>query len=402
MKKIPLHPGFPVSQKIYSRLLLAYPRSHRAKYGAEMAQLFRDQCRDAWNESRTWGLFKLWLRVLPDLACTSIWERLAAMNERKSMTDKLANLFGFRTAAASTFLKFFSVVFLLVVATSVAITFILPTAYASTARIKVEPEAVSGISSGGGSGSVTPASYDPYFIQTAFEIIRDRVVLAKVIQKLNLNVVWGKRYNGGVPLNADTTMKLLKQRLSLDVVRNTKLIEITVYDENKNEAALIANAIVQSYRDYRVQLHNDAMVRSLQALENQNQQDEMQIRKASAEVEALRQKYKIGSDISTSRTPQAQPYWDKKHELDKMIEFHKMLAAKINVEKLEENIPKPGPVEIVREALPGHWPVRPNKPLNITLGVVAGFFLASVAGTISALIVFQRGKQTHNPTATGQ
>ena len=87
-----------ISQSIYRRLLFAYPKRHRVEYGAAMGQLFRDQCRDAWNESRNWGLLKLWLRVLPDLASTSIWERLAALNERKTMNDKLANLSTFRAA----------------------------------------------------------------------------------------------------------------------------------------------------------------------------------------------------------------------------------------------------------------------------------------------------------------
>ena len=64
MKNNPPLPDFSVSQKFYGRLLLAYPRSHRAEYGAAMAQLFRDQCRDAWNESQNWGLMKLWMRVL--------------------------------------------------------------------------------------------------------------------------------------------------------------------------------------------------------------------------------------------------------------------------------------------------------------------------------------------------
>ena len=52
-----------VSQETYKWLLLAYPKVHRAEYGPAMAQLFRDQCRGAWSESRGWGMTKLWLRV---------------------------------------------------------------------------------------------------------------------------------------------------------------------------------------------------------------------------------------------------------------------------------------------------------------------------------------------------
>jgi len=78
-----------VSQKIYGWLLRAYPKAHRAEYGPAMAQLFRDQCRDAWDESHAWGVAKLWLRELPDLVKTSIIERLAAINQRKSMPGKI-------------------------------------------------------------------------------------------------------------------------------------------------------------------------------------------------------------------------------------------------------------------------------------------------------------------------
>lgn len=98
-----------VSQKVYGWLLRAYPPAHREKYGPAMAQLFRDQYRDAWNESQGRGLTRLWLRVLPDLVKTSMIERLAALTKRKSMTDKMTALMQPRTV----FLKVFVVVFLL-------------------------------------------------------------------------------------------------------------------------------------------------------------------------------------------------------------------------------------------------------------------------------------------------
>src|SRR5271170_7239386 len=96
-----------VSRKIYGRLLLAYPKAHREEYGPAMAQLFHDQCRDAWNEARGLGLVKLWLRVLPDLVKTSIIERFAALNKRKSMSDKMDAILQPRAV----FWKVFAVVF---------------------------------------------------------------------------------------------------------------------------------------------------------------------------------------------------------------------------------------------------------------------------------------------------
>ena len=224
-----------VSRKIYERLLLAYPKAHRAEYGVAMAQLFRDQCRDAWSKSRNWGVTKLWLRVLPDLVKTSFIERLAALTKRKSMTDKMTALMQPRTV----FLKVFVVVFLLILCATVAITFILPESYASTARIKVENDQPA-------------AGYDPYFIQTQFEIMQSQVVLGPVIDELNLNVMWGKKYTAGEPLTTAESLELLKSRISLAPVRNTQLVNITVYSEDKNEAAQIANCIAQSYQDYRM------------------------------------------------------------------------------------------------------------------------------------------------------
>jgi capsular polysaccharide biosynthesis protein len=367
-----------ISQKIFGRLLLAYPKAHRAIYGPAMAQLFRDQCRDAWNESKSWGVMKLWLRVLPDLVNTSIAERLSALNERKSMSEKLASLFRFRQATPlSTFFTVFVIVFLLVLMASITITFILPESYASTARIMVESDAAPVI------------GYDPYFLQTTFEIIQSQFVLDPAINRLNLNVEWGKKYFNGETLKTTETMEMLKQRMHLDIVRNTKLIAITVYSEDKDEAAHIANAIAESYRDYREKFHTELTAKGIDSLQEQCQKDEEQIRQFQSDLDSLSEQFKIENGASASRSPQEQPYWDKKRDLDQLVGFHKMLATKIEAEKLDAKIPKALPVEIIDSATPGLMPVRPNKPLNITLGAIAGIFLASVAGTLSAFIAFQ-------------
>lgn len=74
-----------ISEKIYRQLLRLYPQSHRHDYAEPMAQLFRDQCRDAWRAKRSAGIFKLWLRVLPDIAKTSIIEQFNERNEIMKM-----------------------------------------------------------------------------------------------------------------------------------------------------------------------------------------------------------------------------------------------------------------------------------------------------------------------------
>src|SRR5512147_2495143 len=94
-------------------------------------------------------------------------------------------------------------VFLLVVITATLVTFILPESFSSTARIKIERDQsdISGLMERGGM-----IGYDPYFIQTEFELIQSEVILGKVIQDLDLNKEWGKKYAGGDPLKTPETI----------------------------------------------------------------------------------------------------------------------------------------------------------------------------------------------------
>ena len=95
--------------------------------------------------------------------------------------------------------------------------------------------------------------YDPYFIQTEFEVIQSEIVLGKVVETLHLDAEWGNRYAGGRKLELAETMGLLKQSLHLRAVSNTLLIEIGVISEDAVEAAKIANAVAESYRDFQGQ-----------------------------------------------------------------------------------------------------------------------------------------------------
>ena len=202
----------------------------------------------------------------------------------------------------SPFWPVFVTVFLITVIISTAVTFILPETYASTTRIKVEPDVVP---------DTNGVSYDPYFIQTTFEIIQSQLVLDRVIDKLNLNVSWGRKYFNGETLKSSETLQILKNRLSLAPVRGTKLIAITAYSDDRVEAAQMANAVAEAYQEYR-----SSVVHAANA---------------------------------------AKPGIDARMVADSMV-------------------------VITDKAEPGLYPVRPNKPLNIALGVLWGLLYGTVAG----------------------
>ncbi|HTL58432.1 MAG TPA: polysaccharide biosynthesis tyrosine autokinase [Candidatus Limnocylindrales bacterium] len=400
-------------------------------------------------------------------------------------------------------------VFLLVVITATLVTFILPESFSSTARIRVERDQ-SDISP---MFSAQPnlSFYDPYFIQTEFEVIQSQVILGKVIDELDLNKVWGKKY--GQVLKTDETMELLKRQMDLRPVRNTSIIEIRVYDESPEQAARLANKVADTYRDYRKEQRQALTGGGIDALIKQYEVQQLRVAEAQSNVDRLRIELKVQDTIASESVPtmllsaetlrkveglrlesQAEyvhskvlvdklknlspddlaqaiptsgiqdalltellqqltlvqqklvaarrdlgkqnselqkldaqetdlktkindrtkgfllglqarvdslgqglndlsnevtkatqtdidkasstaPYFQAKRELEERIRFRQMLYLKIETEKTDLDLPKTSMVAIVDKAMPGLRPVRPNKVLNITLGVVIGLIV---------------------------
>src|SRR3954470_9358116 len=110
-------------------------------------------------------------------------------------------------------------VFLLVVITTTAVTFILPESFMSMARIEVAKDVtdISPLMQNVNLGN----NYDPYFLQTEFEKIKSQVVLWKVIDRLDLNKKWTKRFQAEAPLKTPETYALLKRQVEVQQARNT-------------------------------------------------------------------------------------------------------------------------------------------------------------------------------------
>jgi len=69
------------SESLYRFLLSTYPEAHRREYGALMAQLFRDLCRDVYNAKGFRGLLGLWGHVLIETVSTAADEHLQVWQE---------------------------------------------------------------------------------------------------------------------------------------------------------------------------------------------------------------------------------------------------------------------------------------------------------------------------------
>jgi succinoglycan biosynthesis transport protein ExoP len=224
-------------------------------------------------------------------------------------------------------------VFLLVVITTTAVTFILPESYMSTARIEVQKDAA----------DITPlmpnqqsSSYDPYFLQTEFEKIRSQWVLMDVIQNLKLDERWSKRFRTEQKLKQMETFGLLKRQVDVQQARNTSLIEIRAYSEDKNEAAEIANEVVRVYRDKRLEQKNRASDSGIAVLKKQHVEKTDEVMALEKQVDEWRKTLKI-SDIGEGAYPMVlEPETVRRLEQDRIrsdqeyVQFNKLLSTLVD------------------------------------------------------------------------
>jgi len=159
--------------------------------------------------------------------------------------------------------------------------------YASTAKIKVENEG--GIISGFNQPAAAAMRYDPYFIQTTFEIMQSSLVLGKVVDDLHLDTAWADK-NGGQKLSKVRAIELLKSRMSLQPIRNTKLVAISMTSDKPDEAAKLANAVAMAYQNYRVANNQQTARTGLEALRQQYTYEEQLIEETRAKLASLEPK----------------------------------------------------------------------------------------------------------------
>lgn len=191
-------------------------------------------------------------------------------------------------------------VFLLVVLTTTAVTFILPESWSSMVRIAVEKD-ISDINPFG--IAQNNPNYDPFFVQTEFEKIRSRKVLYEVIEELNLNQKWGERDNNNVPLKTSETFDLLYGRIDVRQTRNTSLIEIRVYSKAKapedpaKEAAEIANKIAEVYKRSRLKLKEEMSKDAIEVLKKELKEQDDKITAQQELVDGLRETNNISDNF---------------------------------------------------------------------------------------------------------
>ena len=68
----------------------------------------------------------------------------------------------------------------------------------------------------------------------------------------------------------------------------------------------------------------------------------------------------------------AQPYFEAKNELESLKNFARTMEMKIAASRIDASQPRNSMVDVMEKAVLGNKPVKPNKPVNIALGIIIG------------------------------
>jgi succinoglycan biosynthesis transport protein ExoP len=202
---------------------------------------------------------------------------------------------------------FITLVFLTVVLTAGVTTYFSPKEYAAAAKVEIRRgDFLMQIFNRGMGPSVGPERGDPRFLTTQFEIIQTKEVLYPVIQTLNLVQRWAD--DGVTSIGA--AYGRLRGMLQVRDIRNTDLIQITVFSTDPEVAAQIANAVAEEYKKIRISQVEEWVNRSLVSLQSEVDKQRIEVDKLRQASSELREKYGI-IDLNPDQIATAQQAGDQ-------------------------------------------------------------------------------------------
>ena len=173
--------------------------------------------------------------------------------------------------------------FLLVLITAAIVTYFQPRLFQSSVFIEVRSTAENPRIFGTGDPNIPV--HDPQLAPTVFQVIQRTGILYPVIDQLKLQDSWSRdRFRP----TREQAYQILRGKLEVDEVRNTDLLQISVFDTNPKEAADIANKIVAVYQDKRVEEEKDILNRAVSAMNEEVTKQQKKVDDAAAEVGHIR------------------------------------------------------------------------------------------------------------------
>src|ERR1700737_696562 len=173
--------------------------------------------------------------------------------------------------------------FLLVMITTAVVTYFQPREYQSSVFIEVKSTAENPRIFGTGDPNIP--IHDPQLAPTVYQVIQRTGILYPVIEQLKLQDKWGR--DGRRP-SREIAYQMLRNKLDVDEVRNTDLLQISVYDGSPQLAADIANKIVSVYQDRRVEEEKEILNRAVTVMNEEVGKQQKRVDQAAEKVARIR------------------------------------------------------------------------------------------------------------------
>jgi polysaccharide biosynthesis transport protein len=190
--------------------------------------------------------------------------------------------------------------FLLVLLTAAVVTYFQPREYQSSVFIEVRSTAQNPRIFV--QGDPNQPVHDPQLAPTVYQVIQRTGVLYPVVDELKLREKWARE---GRPPSREAAYQMLRGKLQVDEVRNTDLLQISVFDSNPQLAADIANKIVSVYQDRRVEEEKEILNRAVTAMNEEVTKQQKRSEDASAEMARIRDQEHI-IDLNPEGTEDSQ------------------------------------------------------------------------------------------------
>jgi len=190
--------------------------------------------------------------------------------------------------------------FLLVLITAAVVTYFQPRLFQSSVVVEVRSTAENPRIFGTGDPNIPV--HDPQLAPTVFQVIQRTGILYPVVDHLKLQDKWS---TGGYRPSREQAYRILRGKLDVTEVRNTDLLEISIYDTNPQEAADIANEIVAVYQDKRVEEEKDILNRGVSAMNEQVTKQQKKVDETLSELARIRDEEHI-IDLNPEGTEDSQ------------------------------------------------------------------------------------------------
>ena len=205
--------------------------------------------------------------------------------------------------------------------------------------------------------TTAPGADNAVYIQTQAEILRQDALIEHVVDELHLDRRPEFR-------SASKVFEQVRNHVQIVVSRGSSIIQIVCESRDPRLAADLANTLARTFIDQGTEARQQAALQTQASLSLER----AALGKRLAESEAMMEAYAKGGGRDSGHAI-------LKRQLDANRAFYQFISQRVDEARIASAVDQSN-ARLVSPARPAAHPYRPNLPLNLLLGAIAGLALA--------------------------